>query len=131
MVYPVRGYTGFRSMTRLEAKPWSTLKRKRNIHCELDASESAADSEAVRATSFAGVPFSAFEALPLESVRKLNANAPTKSCVINPLPTSVVKECLDELSPAISSSVNLSLEQGHFVERGAGQVQAQEIWSGT
>ena len=36
------------------------------------------------------------------------------SCVINPLPTSVVKECLDELSPAISSSVNLSLEQGHF-----------------
>ena len=45
---------------------------------------------------------------------KLIANAPTKSCVINPLPTSVVKECLDELSPAISSSVNLSLEQGHF-----------------
>ena len=36
------------------------------------------------------------------------------SCVINPLPTSVVKECLNELSPAISSSVNLSLEQGHF-----------------
>ena len=47
-------------------------------------------------------------------MRKLIANAPTKSCVINPLPTSVVKECLDELSPAISSSVNLSLEQGHF-----------------
>ena len=36
------------------------------------------------------------------------------SCVINPLPTSAVKECLNELSPAISSSVNLSLEQGHF-----------------
>ena len=50
----------------------------------------------------------------MESVRKVIANAPTKSCVINPLPTSVVKECLDELSPAISSSVNLSLEQGHF-----------------
>ena len=48
------------------------------------------------------------------SVRKLTASAPTKSCVINPLPTSVVKECLDELSPAISSSVNLSLEQGRF-----------------
>lgn len=47
-------------------------------------------------------------------MRKLIANAPTKSCVINPLPTSVVMECLDELSPAISSSVNLSLEQGHF-----------------
>ena len=102
--------------------PQKKVWKIRNIHCELDANESAADSEAVRATSFAGVPFSAFEALPLESVRKLIANAPTKSRVINPLPTSVVKECLDELSPAISSSVNLSLEQGHFVERGAGQV---------
>ena len=48
------------------------------------------------------------------SVWKLTASAPTKSCIINPLPTSVVKECLDEVSPTISSSVNLSLEQDHF-----------------
>ena len=67
------------------------LRKIRNIHRELDP-------------SFAGV----------ESVRKLIASAPTKSCAINSLPISVVWECLDELSPAISSSVNLSLEQGHF-----------------
>ena len=48
------------------------------------------------------------------SVWKLTASAPTKSFIINPLSTSVVKECLDEVSPTISSSVNLSLEQGHF-----------------
>ena len=47
-------------------------------------------------------------------MRKLIASAPTKSCAINSLPISVVWECLDELSPAISSSVNLSLEHGHF-----------------
>ena len=47
-------------------------------------------------------------------MRKLIASASTKLCAINSLPTSVVWECLDELSPAISSSVNLSLEQGHF-----------------
>ena len=107
--------------------PQTKVWKIRNIHCELDASESAADSEAVRATSFAGVPFSAFEALPLESVRKLTASAPTKSCVINPLPTSVVKECLDELSPAISSSVNLSLEQGHFPDAWKGALVKSKL----
>ena len=49
------------------------------------------------------------------------------SCVINPLPTSVVKECLDELSPAISSSVNLSLEQGHFPDAWKGAVVKSKL----
>ena len=49
------------------------------------------------------------------------------SCVINPLPTSVVKECLDELSPAISSSVNLSLEQGHFPDAWKGALVKSKL----
>ena len=73
------------------------------------------------------MPFSAFEALPLGSVWKLTASGPTKSCIINPLPTSVVKECLDELSPTISSTVNLSLEQGHFPDTWKGALVKSKL----
>ena len=61
------------------------------------------------------------------SVRKLTASAPTKSCIINPLPTSVVEECLDELSPTISSTVNLSLEQGHFPDAWKGALVKSKL----
>ena len=71
-------------------------------------------AEPVRSTTFTGTPLSKFEALPLQSVRKLITNSPAKSCEIDPIPTSIVKECLDELSPTISSMINLSLEIGHF-----------------
>ena len=92
------------------------VRKITSIRAELDASETTADlhAEPVRSTTFTGTPLSKFEALPLQSVRKLITNSPAKSCEIDPIPTSIVKECLDELSPTISSMINLSLEIGHF-----------------
>ena len=57
---------------------------------------------------------SKFETLWLESVKTLITSAPSKSCEIDPLPTTIAEECLNELSPAISSMINLSLEQGQL-----------------
>ena len=40
--------------------------------------------------------------------------APTKSCPSDPIPTGLLKECLDELLPVITRTINLSLEEGKF-----------------
>ena len=39
----------------------------------------------------------------------MTKSSPTKSCVSDPLPTSILKECLQVLLPAITNIVNLSL----------------------
>ena len=40
--------------------------------------------------------------------------APTKSCPSDPILTSLLKECLDELLPVITRTINLSLEEGKY-----------------
>ena len=42
-------------------------------------------------------------------IEKLIKSSPTKSWVSDPLPTSLLKECLQVLLPAITNIVNLSL----------------------
>ena len=37
-----------------------------------------------------------------------------KTCDNDPIPTKIVKDCVNELLPTISSMVNLSLSGGHF-----------------
>ena len=71
-------------------------------------------------STFKGTPFSKFNNIPLASVQKLITSAPSKSCASDPLPTSIVKQCVDELSPAISSIINLFLESGEFPEEWKG-----------
>ena len=39
-------------------------------------------------------------------------NSPTKSCELDPLPTWLLKECLEDLLPAIVNIINRSLETG-------------------
>ena len=39
---------------------------------------------------------------------------PSKTCDLDPLPTSILKKCIDLLLPAIHHIVNLSLSQGYF-----------------
>ena len=93
-----------------------------NIRSELDVMGSAEDLhiDPVRPSLFVGTPFTKFEALPLDSVRKLIMSSPVKSCETDPVPTCVVKECLNELLPAISSMINISIEEGHFPKSGKG-----------
>ena len=41
-------------------------------------------------------------------------SSPTKSCMLDPWPTFLVKDCVDVLLPSITKLVNLSLTQGSF-----------------
>jgi hypothetical protein len=45
----------------------------------------------------------------LDEVRKIILKAPSKSCELDPLPTHLLKQCLDTLAPVITRLVNMSL----------------------
>ena len=56
--------------------------------------------------------FSCFEPASEEEVRKLIMSNKSKSCAQDPIPTSLLKECLSSLLPIITKLVNLSMSQG-------------------
>ena len=62
------------------------------------------------------VAFTNFKLLSAESVRDIVSKVPKKSCALDPMPTKLVVQCLEELLPVIMSMINLSLQSGHFAK---------------
>ena len=56
--------------------------------------------------------FTAFTEVPQDTVDKIIRNSPTKSCMLDPWPTFLIKECSDILLPSITKLVNCSLMEG-------------------
>lgn len=54
---------------------------------------------------------STFQSATHDEVKKLIKSSATKSCCLDPIPTFLLKECIDELTPAITTLINLSLSQ--------------------
>ena len=50
-----------------------------------------------------------------EALRKM-AVASMKTCTLDPLPSSILSVCIEELLPVISRMVNVSLENGYFAD---------------
>ena len=59
-------------------------------------------------------PLTSFEPVTSEEVRKLILTSPTKTCALDPIPTSLLKSCVDVLLTPITNIVNLSLKSGVF-----------------
>ena len=57
-----------------------------------------------------------FEPLTEEEVRQIIKVMPSKCCNLDVIPTSVLKEALELILPALTKLVNLSLEEGVFAE---------------
>ena len=55
---------------------------------------------------------SQFEPVTDELIRELILKSPTKSCMLDPIPTSFTKQCLDDLVPLITFIVSASLSTG-------------------
>ena len=45
--------------------------------------------------------------MKIDDIRKLAATLFPKSCVLDPLPSSIIKQCTDQLLPTITNIVNL------------------------
>jgi hypothetical protein len=58
---------------------------------------------------------SQFEIKCEEHIKKHIMNMPTKSCELDPVPTWVVKACIDQLARPLTHMVNLSLQQATFL----------------
>ena len=54
----------------------------------------------------------AFYLISSDDMRKIIRESPTKSCSLDPLPTFLLKECLNEVTPVITTIVNSSLSTG-------------------
>ena len=58
-----------------------------------------------------------FNILGLSDVRKLIETIPKKSCLLDPMPTTLVFGCIDVLLPVITKIINLSLQSGVFADQ--------------
>jgi len=59
---------------------------------------------------------SKFSPLMEEEVCKLISRSAKKSCTLDPMPTSLVMDCIDVLLPITTKIINLSLESGLFAD---------------
>ena len=57
-------------------------------------------------------PKTVFTQVTQDAIRKIISKSPTKSCLLDPLPTFLIKECIDILLPSITKLVNFSLSEG-------------------
>lgn len=91
-----------------------------DIRSKLDRIDSSSNQpdystrSSVQEHSYAGTPFTNFQPIPSEGIKKLVLNAPNKTCDSDPIPTKIAKDCIDELLTTISNMVNLSPSSGHF-----------------
>lgn len=58
--------------------------------------------------------FDAFAAVSVNDVAKLITSSPAKSCGLDPIPTDLLKESVNELSPIITMILNKSFTEGIF-----------------
>ena len=66
----------------------------------------------VETKTYIGVPLKNFQPFKNEDIRKIITKMATKHCKLDPLPTWMVKECLNEFLPIITKIVNTSLQLG-------------------
>ena len=59
-----------------------------------------------------GSSLSEFHQVTQEQVRSIVNKSPTKSCPLDPIPTSMLKDCLNDLLPTLTKIINLSLVDG-------------------
>ena len=91
------------------------IDKIRTIHAKLDKLTSAlSEVSSDDNESWSGALMDHFKTLSGGDVRKLIEGFPKKSCTLDPMPTSLVINCIDVLLPVITKIINLSLESGSF-----------------
>ena len=61
---------------------------------------------------FCGPTLETFSLVTEQQVKNIILKAPEKSCMLDPVPTYLVHECLDDLIPTITAIINESLVSG-------------------
>ena len=88
------------------------INKIRTLRASLD-SQSVSEPD-VQYASFAGSPFTTFQPVTETLLKDVIKNSVIKTCVLDPLPTSLLSAVIDDLLPYITSIVNDSLLSGCF-----------------
>jgi hypothetical protein len=80
---------------------------------KIRASTSSAPPPVIK-TQPVATPFSNFEPVSDDEVTWLLCRTPVKHCLLDPVPTSLVKRASDVLAPVLSAICNASLQSGDF-----------------
>ena len=86
------------------------------MRASLDGNSGAVDDDSLEDGNFS-VLLEKFNTSSPEDVRGLTCRAAKKSCPLDPLPTTLVTQCLDELTPVLNAMINTSLQSAHFAEK--------------
>ena len=81
-----------------------------------DVRSSTAGSAEPEFTVFLGHPLDEFIQLSISDVVRLIRDSPSKACGLDPIPTCLMKEFVDQLDPYLTYLFNRSLSQGRFPE---------------
>ena len=57
-----------------------------------------------------------FEPCTEDELRRIIMNSSNASCELDPIPTPLLKKCLETLLPYLTHMVNISIKSGHFPE---------------
>jgi hypothetical protein len=90
------------------------INKVETIRDELDKRENPIPNEEY---SFAGKPLSKYNILTSEEVKKLVFDSSNKSCELDPIPTYILRDCIDEILPLLTKIVNKSLQLGSMPEK--------------
>ena len=84
------------------------------IRDNLKSESGDSSSHAEYLPAFFGNPLDKLRPATCEEVRKIICASPTKSCSLDPLPTWLLKDCIDTLLPVLTSIINISLYTSDF-----------------
>ena len=80
----------------------TTIRRSINIGNPSDIYETALDSD----VKFDGIPLQRFLPATHDEVKRIITNSPNKSCDLDPIPTRLLRQCLDHFVPLITFIIN-------------------------
>ena len=87
-------------------------KKIADIRSELDRLASAASSAVGSDEALSSSSFSVFRSVTVEDVKKIILKSKPTSCPLDPIPTPLLVECLDDLLPTITHIINSSILSG-------------------
>ncbi len=88
------------------------IKKIQDIRTEIDSHPCTFQASAEHSTPTKVL--SSFKPLSEQEVRKLIFQSKSTSCSLDPIPTPLLKECVDILLPLLTKMINTSLETGIF-----------------
>ena len=91
---------------------WFFISKIDEIRCEFDSTDDIG-CHALDETYFESA-FDTYKPLSVESVSKMVNKAKPKTSMLYPIPTSLLRSCLDELAEPVTKIINLSLSSAYM-----------------